>query len=122
MCIRDSHDPYSKPANGDVHEFVNKEGESHIIIPIGFANINEDRKFVYTDKINYQTFAETKRIEKGTRINRDYEVIVLDSYDRNNKDRDKNPDYQSNKEYDEELKNERRRSDNDSYSDERRNQ
>lgn len=81
--IEANHDPYGQPSNSDVHEFLNKEGENHIIIPVGLVSLNNDQNFVYTDKINYQTFAETKRIEKGSAVNREYEVVVLDSYDRN---------------------------------------
>ncbi len=88
--IEADHDPYGQPANSDVHEFINKEGENHIIIPVGLVNLNEDQKFVYTDRINHQTFAETKRIQKGSRVNRDYEVVVLDSYNRDYRDDDRN--------------------------------
>lgn len=83
--IEADHDPFGKPSNEDVHEFINKEGENHIIIPIGLVNLNEDDNYVYTDSINHQTFAETKRIEKGANVNREYEVVVLDSYDRDNR-------------------------------------
>jgi hypothetical protein len=86
--IEANHDPYGQPADSDVHEFINKEGENHIIIPVGLVNLNDDQKFVYTDRINHQTFAETKRIEKGAAVNREYEVVVLDSYDRTRSDRD----------------------------------
>lgn len=77
-----NHDPYGKPASADVHEFINREGENHIIIPVGLVSLNEDQKFVYTDRIDHQTFAETKRKERRAPIDRDYEVVVLDSYDR----------------------------------------
>ncbi|QED37278.1 hypothetical protein FK178_05920 [Antarcticibacterium arcticum] len=80
--IEANHDPYGTPANEGVHEFINKEGENHIIIPVGLVNLNNDQKFVYTDTINYQTFAETKRFARGHNINRDYEVVVLDTYGR----------------------------------------
>ena len=80
------HKPHGKPAKGEVHEFINKNGENHLIIPIGLASLNTDEKYVYTDKINYKTFAETKRMEKGATNDRDYELVVLESYnrDRNN--------------------------------------
>lgn len=93
--IEANHDPYGQPADSDVHEFINKEGENHIIIPVGLVNLNDDQNFVYTDRINHQTFAETKRIEKGAAVNREYEVVVLDSYDRTRDDnnrRDRNRD------------------------------
>ena len=80
--IEANHDPYSKSSSSEVHEFINKDGEEHIIIPVGLVSLNEDQKFVYTDRIDYQTFSETKRFEKGSPVERDYEVIVLESYDR----------------------------------------
>ncbi len=80
--IEANHDPYGKPASEGVHEFINKEGENHIIIPVGLVNLNTDQNFVYTDTINHKTFAETKRFERGRDIPRDYEVVVLESYDR----------------------------------------
>lgn len=76
-----NHDPYGKPA-GEVHEFINKDGENHLILPIGLARLDVDDKCVYSDQITRQTFAETKRVEKGYDIDRDYEVVVLESYER----------------------------------------
>ncbi len=87
------HDPYGQPADSDVHGFINKEGENHIIIPVGLVNVNHDPDFVTTNRINHQTFAETKRIEKGSAINREYEVVVLDSYGRERDDYDKDAQY-----------------------------
>lgn len=86
--IEANHDPYGQPADSDVHEFINKEGENHIIIPVGLVRINDkdsNDKYVYTDRINHRTFAETKRKERGANVSRDYEVVVLESY---NRDRD----------------------------------
>lgn len=77
-----NHDPYGNPASADVHEFINREGENHIIIPVGLVRLNQDQKYVYTDRIDHQTFAETKRKERRAPVDRDYEVVVLDSYDR----------------------------------------
>lgn len=89
--IEANHDPYGQPANEDVHEFINKEGENHIIIPVGLVNINYDPDYVYTDRINHQTFAETKRYSKGSgNLNREYEVVVLESYTRDRDDDDRN--------------------------------
>lgn len=76
-----NHDPYGKPA-GEVHEFINKDGENHLIIPVGLARLDVDDKCVYSDQITRQTFAETKRVEKGYDIDRDYEIVVLESYER----------------------------------------
>lgn len=111
--IEANHDPYSKSSSSDVHEFINKDGEEHIIIPVGLVSLNEDQNFVYTDRIDYQTFSETKRFGKGTPVERDYEVIVLESYDRfgdpeeNRRDRER---------YQQELRESRSR-DRDTYRD-----
>ncbi len=89
--IEANHDPYGNRV-GEVHEFINKDGENHLILPVGMARLNADDKFVYTDKINHQTFAETKRMEKGYDVDRDYEVVVLETYNRDLDDNDRNLD------------------------------
>ncbi len=80
--IEANHDPYGRPANIEIREFVNKDGENHIIIPIGMVSIENDQKYVYTESIDHQTFAETKRVNRGTHIDREYEKVVLSSYNR----------------------------------------
>ncbi|MBT8319688.1 MAG: hypothetical protein KJP01_06110 [Gramella sp.] len=83
------HDPFSNSGNSDIHEFINKEGENHIIVPIGLIDLNLDKKIVFTDGIDYETFAETKRYRSGTTINRNYERHVLGSYQRDREFREK---------------------------------
>ncbi len=78
--IEANHKPYNIREKGGVHGFLNEDGENHLILPIGLAHLNLDSKIVSTDNINHDTFAETKRIKKGAPIDRDYEVIILDSY------------------------------------------
>lgn len=80
------YDPYGRPTQIEVREFVNKDGENHIIIPIGLVDLNEDSNYVYTDIIDHRTFAETKRYRKGADINRSYENQVLGSYQRRHKE------------------------------------
>lgn len=77
-----NHDPYGESADPEVREFINKEGENHLILPIGYVKLNEDLKHVYSDRISHRTFAETKRIKKGATLDRDYEKVVLKSYKR----------------------------------------
>lgn len=78
-----NHKPYSSASENDgVHEFLNEDGENHLIIPIGLVTLDEDDEEVLTDKVNYQTFAETKRIKRKSPINRQYESHVLGSYNR----------------------------------------
>lgn len=74
--------PYSAKAKDGIHDFINEEGESHIIIPIGMATLDLEKKIVFTEKIDFKTFAQTKRIKRGALINRDYEIDVYDSYTR----------------------------------------
>lgn len=80
--IEANHKPYSHSAKEGVHEFINKDGENHLIVPIGMVRLDEDEKLVRTDKIDHQTFAETKRVKKGGIIERNYELAVLESYNR----------------------------------------
>lgn len=80
--IEAKHDPYGRPSNIEIREFVNKDGENHIIIPIGMVSIEDDLKYVYTESIDHQTFSETKRVNRGSHIDRDYEKVVLSSYNR----------------------------------------
>ena len=84
--IEANYDPYSGSRNADVREFVNKEGDTHVIIPIGMVHIHEDQKYVHTESIDHQTFAETKRFTSGENLDRAYEVNVLDSYRRTNRE------------------------------------
>jgi len=83
--IDSKYDPYGRPSQGDLREFVNKDGENHIIIPIGLVDVNQDSNYIYTDVIDHRTFAETKRYRKGDEINRNYENQVLGSYERRQK-------------------------------------
>ena len=73
-------DSLSKKANTGVHDFINEDGENHIIIPIGMANLDLENEFVTSTNISYDTFTKTKRIKKGTPIQRGYEIVVLNTY------------------------------------------
>lgn len=76
------HDAYGRSNNTDLKEFVNKDGENHIILPIGLVDLNSDSNYVYTDLIDHKTFSETKRIHKGDAVGRNYEQMVMSSYER----------------------------------------
>lgn len=86
-----NHEPYRTRNIDGVHEFLNKDGENHLILPIGMANLNLDSEIVFTENIDHKTFAETKRIKKGTHLYRDYEETVLGTYNRK-KDQEKYPE------------------------------
>lgn len=85
--IQANHKPYSSKAQDGTHEFINKDGENHLIIPVGLAHLNLESEIVFTESVNHKTFAETKRIKKSLPIHRDYEVAVLNTYNRDNNTR-----------------------------------
>lgn len=77
--IDKEHDVYGATSDG-IHEFLNKDGENHLIIPIGMVTISRDRKEVMTTQINHETFAKTKRFAKGYAIDQDYELGTYRNY------------------------------------------
>jgi hypothetical protein len=78
--IEDDHEAYNKAASEGAHEFVNREGENHLIIPIGLVKVDETEKKVISHEINSNTFAKTKRRKKSDSVDRNYEVTVLRQY------------------------------------------
>jgi len=80
--LNENHEPFSAKAKDGIHEFVNEEGENHVIIPIGLANLDLDAKIVSTKSIHQETFAKTKRFKKDSPIYRDYETLILKTYTR----------------------------------------
>jgi len=67
-------------ANDNGREFIYKEGDSHLIIPIGSVNINKDTKIVMANSISYDTFRRTGRYNIQHNFDRNYERSVLRSY------------------------------------------
>ncbi|TPG45331.1 PRC-barrel domain-containing protein [Flavobacterium pectinovorum] len=67
-------------ANDNGKEFIYKEGDSHIIIPIGSVNINKDTKTVMANSIGYDTFRNTSRYNTQNNFDREYERRVMKSY------------------------------------------
>ena len=75
----DAREATAKPATG-VHTFTNKEGENHLIIPIGMVDLDEDNNIVKSREISRDTFRSAKRYKKGTSIDPDYEILVFTHY------------------------------------------
>ena len=80
--ISANYKPYTVKLKDGIHDFLNEDGENHVIIPIGMATLDLDKEIVSTKQINHETFAQTKRLKKGSPIYRDYEEDVFDSYTR----------------------------------------
>ncbi|KUO60087.1 photosystem reaction center subunit H [bacterium BRH_c32] len=74
---------YQVPASEGVHGFINKDGEDHLIIPIGMASLDIEQKRVLTNQINYNSFAKAKRFNIGTAFDRDYEFNLFRHYTSN---------------------------------------
>jgi hypothetical protein len=67
-------------ANDNGKEFIYKEGDSHIIIPIGSVSINKDTKIVMANSLGYDTFRNTNRYNRQDNFDREYERRVMNSY------------------------------------------
>lgn len=78
--IEEGYNTYQDRVSAGVHEFLNKDGENHLIIPIGMANIDEKKKIVNTNQIDSSTFAKAKRFRKGDSIDFTYELNLLRHY------------------------------------------
>lgn len=78
--IEEGHEPLDRSAGEGVHEFINKDGENHLIIPIGLAFVDEENKIVRCDSIDRSTFKKTRRFSKGNAVDREYELMVIQTY------------------------------------------
>ncbi len=78
--IEEGHNTYQDRVSAGVHEFLNKEGENHLIIPIGMAFFDEKNKLVNTNQIDSSTFAKAKRYKNGDVIDFGYELNLIRHY------------------------------------------
>jgi hypothetical protein len=78
--IEDGYNTYQTPASDGVHGFVNKNGDDHLIVPIGMVSLDEENKQVHTNQINYATFARARRFSKIDVIDPDYELLSFRHY------------------------------------------
>lgn len=78
--LDDRNDVHDMIAHDNGKEFIYKEGDSHIIIPIGSVNINNDTKTVMANNIGYDTFRNTSRYNRQHNFDREYERKVMKSY------------------------------------------
>ncbi len=82
--IEAGHKTYQNHVSEGVHEFLNKEGENHLIIPIGMAMIDEKNKVVHTNQIDSLTFTQAKRFRQGDFIDFPYELNLFRHYNGDN--------------------------------------
>jgi sporulation protein YlmC with PRC-barrel domain len=73
-------DPFQGQKQEGVSEYIDRQGDNHVIVPVGMVDIDKDQKLVRTDAIDHTTFRNTRRYRKGSDIDRDYEVSVYNNY------------------------------------------
>jgi hypothetical protein len=78
--LHDRHNPYEKSHKDGIHEYANRKGETHMIIPIGVARIDRNAKMIIADGINMEALTNAPTHEKGAVITRDHEINVISSY------------------------------------------
>lgn len=78
--MEDVYGSYKELVDEGAHEFLNKEGENHLIIPIGMVSLDSGSKKVVADTISHSTFAKTRRYKKGQAIDHGYELSVFRHY------------------------------------------
>lgn len=81
--IEVGYNTYQAHTDDGVHGFTNKDGEEHLIVPIGMVSLDKEQKRVITNQIDFNTFAKAKRFKKGSTIDRDYELMLFRHYMRN---------------------------------------
>lgn len=100
--IEAGHETYATSAKDGVHEFLNADGDNHLIVPIGMVTLDENNKKVHSNQIDHTTFAKTKRFSKGTDIDRSYEVVIISKYlpgDKSNEGNDTDDGFYNRKEF-----------------------
>lgn len=78
--IEKGHEKLSSPASEGVHEFINEDGDTHLILPIGMVQLDDENENVLSDRITHDTFAKANRRQKRADFDRNYEVELYRLY------------------------------------------
>lgn len=78
--IEDGYNTYQAPAKEGVHGFINKDGDNHLIVPIGMVGLDKENNKVLSSQINYNTFAKAKRFNKIDFLDPEYELFLFRHY------------------------------------------
>lgn len=78
--IEDGYNTYQVPASEGIHGFINRDGEDHLIVPIGMVGLDNENKNVLSNQINYTTFAKARRFNKVEFLDPEYELFSFRHY------------------------------------------
>ncbi len=78
--IGDGYNANEISAVDGAHGFINKDGDDHLIIPVGMVSLDEENKKVLANEMDYNTFTKIKRFSKGAIIDRSYELDMFRQY------------------------------------------
>lgn len=76
--LSDNYEPFKSDDPSGVHEFQ-KDGEYHMIVPIGLARLDTSNKRVISEDINRRTIEHGHMHHKGEHITPDFERQVVTS-------------------------------------------
>lgn len=85
--IPGDHDPFGAEHKDGIHEYQDSKGAIHMIVPIGVAHIDTDRKVVIADGIDQNVLRNipTYRYQENTPVHSEYEERVLANFRNKNK-------------------------------------
>lgn len=75
----EGHEPYAHGKSTGVHEFETRDGEVHMIVPVGLARVDDNNNNVISDEINRSTIENGYLHRKGQHITPEHERNVLTS-------------------------------------------
>jgi len=79
--IKEDHEAYRQSAQEGAHQYRDKTGDIHMIVPIGMARLDRDNHRVIAEKVSKETFLGGPRFSKGQPITRDQEREVKTYYE-----------------------------------------
>jgi hypothetical protein len=103
------HDPFSATHEDGIHEYQDKDGSIHMIIPIGVAHIERDQEVIVADGIDQVSLRNipTYRYRKNVPVHTDYEQNVMTKFrDKSQHTEEERRDITDDKYYDSEYFNE----------------
>lgn len=79
--LDEDHEAYKASSGKGAHEYRDRTGEVHMIIPIGMARLDGDNKRVIADKVDKSTFLGSPSYPKDEGFSREHEAEVRNYYE-----------------------------------------